>query len=251
MSKKIKDTDYLYITAYLRARESSLLSQERIGRMLEAKTVEDAAKVLEECGYGDMSNVDAAVLEEKLAERLDVVMQDLSRTAPDKSMIDVFRVKYDYHNAKVIIKSEMSGSDNEVLYSGAGRVAPDVMKDAYLRDDLKALPTILGDAMRSAKDVLARTDDPRLADFVLDKAFYKEFSKLASESGSEFLMEYGKLSVDSANLRTAVRAVRMKKDAAFLKTVLAEGGTVSTERFLAAVASNTPMAAVFAGSLYA
>ena len=248
MSKAIKDTDYLYITAYLRAREASLLSAERISRMLDAKTNEDAAKVLEECGYGDVVGIDAAALEKKLSERRDSVMQDLARLSPSKEIVDVFRVKYDYHNAKVLIKAEAAGTDGAPLLSEAGRVLPERMADAFLRDELKGLPTMLGDAVREAKDVLARTDDPRLADFVLDKAYYKEFIRLAEESGSDFLVTYGKLSVDSANLRTAVRAARMSKDGAFLKNVIAEGGSVSRERLVSALSSGTQLAGLYAGT---
>lgn len=248
MSKKIKDTDYLYITAYIRARESSLLSGERIDRMLEAKTTEDAAKVLEECGYDDMANISQAKLEKKLSDHRDGIMRDLTFIAPSEDIVDVFRVKYDYHNAKVLIKAEASASDGSALLSAAGRISPEVLSDAYVRDDLKMLPTVLGDAMREAKDTLARTDDPRLADFVLDRAYYKEFSKLAVESGSEFFVGYGRLAVDSANLRTTVRAARLNKDSAFLRNVLSEGGNVGRERLMTAFSSSLPLASIYAGT---
>ena len=51
MSNKLKDTDFLYISTRLRSMENRLLSRERMERMLEARTDEDAAKVLSECGY--------------------------------------------------------------------------------------------------------------------------------------------------------------------------------------------------------
>ena len=50
MSKKIKDTEYLYLSTKIRAMESRLLDRERMDRMLEAATVEDAAKVLWKAG---------------------------------------------------------------------------------------------------------------------------------------------------------------------------------------------------------
>jgi len=45
------------------------------------------------------------------------------------------------------------------------------------------------------------------------------------------------LNIDAANLRSAVRAVRMKKDAAFLRTVLIAGGDVSVGRLSQAAVS--------------
>ena len=50
---KVKDTNYLAITAMLAARETKMLSAERMERMIDAPTNEEAAKILEECGYGD------------------------------------------------------------------------------------------------------------------------------------------------------------------------------------------------------
>lgn len=248
MSKKIKDTDYLYITSYIRARESSLLTSERINRMLDSKSVEDAVKVLEECGYGVMTNLSSVGLEKKFSDRRDSIMRDISSSSPSKDIVGTFRAKYDYHNAKVLIKSEAADSDGKTLLSGAGRIHPEVLADAYVRDDLKMLPSLLAEAMREAKDVLARTDDPRLADFVLDKAYYSEFSRLAAESGSEFLVKYGKLTIDSANLRTAVRSARMDKDTSFLRTVLTDGGNIGLERILSVFSSNAPLASLYMGT---
>ena len=47
MAKKLKDTDYLFISTYLRAREKNLLTAARMERMIDAPNVEDAAKVLD------------------------------------------------------------------------------------------------------------------------------------------------------------------------------------------------------------
>ena len=48
MSSKWKDTDYLFISTRLRALESKMLTRERMERMLEARSNEDAVKVLAE-----------------------------------------------------------------------------------------------------------------------------------------------------------------------------------------------------------
>ena len=50
-----KKEAYLCISAMLRAREPRLLSNEKAERMLDAAAFEDAAKLLTDCGYPDMS----------------------------------------------------------------------------------------------------------------------------------------------------------------------------------------------------
>ena len=48
---KIKDTEYLYASARVRALEAKLISREVIERMLDAESASDAAKILQELGY--------------------------------------------------------------------------------------------------------------------------------------------------------------------------------------------------------
>ena len=53
---RTRDTEYLYATTRIRSLERTLLNEERKGRMLEAQSFEDLAKMLSELGYGDMQN---------------------------------------------------------------------------------------------------------------------------------------------------------------------------------------------------
>ena len=65
---KIKETDYLFLSTRVKCLECSLLSRERMERMLEARTVEDAAKVLQECGYAEMARVSQEELDQVIAQ---------------------------------------------------------------------------------------------------------------------------------------------------------------------------------------
>ena len=64
---KLKDTEYLSISARVRAMENRLLTRERMERMVEARSDEDAAKVLLECGYGGLPTLTPGALDELLA----------------------------------------------------------------------------------------------------------------------------------------------------------------------------------------
>ena len=50
MAKTIKDTDYLVISARVKALETGLLTAERMEQILDAKSGEDAGKLLQEGG---------------------------------------------------------------------------------------------------------------------------------------------------------------------------------------------------------
>ena len=69
MSKKTKDLDYLaMLSSMLRAREASMLGRDRMDRMLAAGSYAEAAKLLAECGYEDLSGADAAGIDAALTK---------------------------------------------------------------------------------------------------------------------------------------------------------------------------------------
>ena len=230
----IKDTDYLFLSTRVKALERSLLTRERMERMLESRTAEDAAKVLQECGYGEMSRVGQQELDKMIADQRHKTMEDLSSVAPDPRLIDVFKIKYDYHNIKVLLKAEAMGTTADHLLVEAGRVPTQQLAEGLRTAELKGVSYTLRRAVSQAREVLSSTGDPQLADFVLDKAYFAEMFELARATGSSFLEGYVRISIDAANLRSLVRVQRMGKGPEFLRSVLFEGGNIDVGRVLAA-----------------
>lgn len=242
---KLKDTDYLAVSARIRAMENRLLTRERMEKMLEARSNDEAAKVLSECGYGEFGTFSPIVVEEKLVQARKDIYADLRSSVPDPNLIDVFRIKYDYHNAKVLIKSEAMGSPADRLLVEGGRYPSAVLHEDYNKEDLRNCTKPFQEAVMRAKETLSTSGDPQAADFILDKAYFAEMLSAAEETESTYLTNFVKLSIDVANLRAAVRASRMERGADFLSQVLVPGGNVS-EKSVAA-AEEAGLAALFAG----
>ena len=157
--------------------------------------------------------------------------------------MELFRLKYDYHNAKAVLKGEAMGVDPLRLMSSSGRVAPEKLKAAFDEERVSDLPPVLGAAMVEAGSTLARTANPQLADFELDRACFDEMKTIAAELDNPFLAGYVKLLIDAANLKSAVRTARMRKSADFLSSVLIKGGA-DVDRI--AAADGDGLAAIFA-----
>ena len=229
-----KKEAYLCLSAMLRAREPKLLNNDRAERMLDASSFEEAAKLLTDCGYSDMSELSAKEIEDSLSQRRTDLFAELESLAPDKAIVDLFRMKYDYHNAKTIIKAEAMETDALRLLSQCGRVDGAKLLALYNDDRCSELPKIFGEAMVEAKAVLARSSNPQMADFVLDKAYFAELTATAKEIGNDFITGYVQLLIDSTNLKSAVRTLRMGKSAEFMADALVPGGMVGTDRLMAA-----------------
>lgn len=229
--EKIEDIDYLYASARLRCLERDLLNREKMDRMIEAKTMEDVAKVLAESNYPELAPQTLAEVEQMLSEARLETFKLLDSMAPDPRLIDVFKVKFDYHNIKTILKGEQgeSGGYRELL-SPCGRVPAAALQDAMREGSYSDLPKPMRKAIEEARETLARTADPQLTDCILDIACYTEMLAIAKETGSAFLVGYVKLLIDSINLRTAIRVKRMGKGFDFLRASLIEGGDIAVSR---------------------
>ncbi len=234
---------YLCLSAMLRARETRMLTADRAARMLEASGFEESVKLLADCGYEDLSGLNAAGIDAALSERRAAILSELENLVPDKALVELFRLKYDYHNAKAVLKGEAMGVDPLRLMSSSGRVAPEKLKAAFDEERVSDLPPVLGAAMVEAGSTLARTANPQLADFELDRACFDEMKTIAAELDNPFLAGYVKLLIDAANLKSAVRTARMRKSADFLSSVLIKGGA-DVDRI--AAADGDGLAAIFA-----
>lgn len=253
---RVKDRDYLALTAMLRAREAKMLDRDRIERMLSAADFADAAKLLADCGYEDMSAMNASQLDAALNARKKAIYEEIGRMCPERSLVDIFRLKYDYHNAKVLVKAGALGAgtdgtaaatttaaggaaggmagtaggaagSGQRLLSQLGRVPAGKLADAVAEARYSEVPEVLAGAIQEAQVVLAKTGNSQAAEFILDRAYHKELKILAEKQDSTYLKGYVKVLIDAANLGAAVRTVRMKKGVDFLMTALFEGGNAS------------------------
>ncbi len=224
-----KDTDYLSVSARIRAMETRLLNRERMDRMIEARDTADAMKVLTECGYPEGGSLDAV-----LAQARADVFRDMTSASPEPRLVELFQLKYDYHNAKTLIKAQAVQTDPQRLLMPGGRYEPAKLLDAWQREDLRDCSELFRSAIAQAQTCLAETRDPQQADLILDRACYAEMAALARDLESPYLQGYVRLAVDVANLRTAVRVARMGREADFLRQALLPGGNVSEQTIAAA-----------------
>lgn len=220
----IKDTDYLAVSARVRAMENRMLTRERMDRMIDARDTAEARKVLAECGYDDGTELDTA-----LARARAEAFRDMERSVPDPRLVEVFQIKYDYHNAKAILKAQATGGDPERLLLEGGRYAPGELLESWRRESLSACSPTFQSAMEQGRRALEEERDPQRADLILDRACYEEMGQLARALDSPFLEGYVRLCVDVANLRAAVRISRMGREGEFLRQALLPGGNVSEQ----------------------
>ena len=250
MSKNtIKDTDLLYLGSVLRAREAKMMTRDKLERLLDASDYDDAAKIVADNGYPDMSGMSHTEIDNALGEYAAALFNELSAVPTARPIIDIFRSRYDYHNIKVLVKAMGANAPGDHLLSKSGRVPAGVITEAFNTGERRDLPEPMRHAISHAVGILSRTSDPQLSDIDVDRRYFAELLDMANAIGSSFVTGYVQLLIDSANLRTLVRTLRMKKDAGFLKNALIDNGTVRKDRLLAVSPSGEELRELFTASV--
>lgn len=227
--KPIKEVDYLYASGRIRALEGALLTRERANRMIDAKTLEEAFRQLADCGYDSPAAFSPEALEQVLSAKRIWLFDTIAPMIPEKRIVDTFRVRYDIHNVKVLLKARDLSPQTKLPFQDFGRVPADRLTVMVRESDLRNMPKTLATAVAEAGELLARTGDPQLMDIHLDRVCLKEMLDLALAINSPFLAGYIRLLIDATNLRILVRIQKMGNKSLSLGQALIPGGNIPLE----------------------
>lgn len=229
---KFRDTDYLGVSAYVRALENSLLTRDQFEQLITAKSYDEEVKLLQSFGYSELEPKHPEAIDADLTLVRAEALEELGAALPDAGVLDVFRMKYDYHNIKAMLKAEVMDVSPGAMLADLGRISVEELYIAQRDNDGSNLPGRLASAVYVGREVLSKTRDPQLFDVAVDKWYFRDLLETAERTGSDFLVGYVKLQIDAANLRTLVRTLRMGKDENFLRGVLFKDGEITIEELL-------------------
>ena len=199
MAKTIKDTDYLVISARVKALETGLLTAERMEQILDAKSGEDAGKLLQEWGYPQLDPRRPEAMDAALSAVREATLADLAEGTPDARYIDLFKVKYDYHNVKALLKAEAVGTAPDRMLMDMGRVSTAELAEAVRSRELDGLPETLAAAVVEAREVL----DTGLADmmmFSINPSYDYQHGEYANGSATERMALYRRCEAEGVGI---------------------------------------------------
>ena len=236
MSKAIKskDTQYAYSVSRIRAIERKLLDKGKLDRMVEAKSPEEALKVLQEADYGnrDSDSLNIYEYENLLKDESKKVYSLLKEIAPEPDVFDLFLISNDYHNIKVILKSEFSGQDCDSLLVESGSIPSHKLKTMVRDRDWTSMPAIMRAAIEECIQTYNKTLDPQVIDIILDKASYKQMKEISIKSGNRFIEDLVTLLIDLSNIKVFLRVKALNKSWDFLQKVLIPDGSINSTTFI-------------------
>jgi len=233
---RILEEDYAYATARVRAIERRLTDASGFDRLIDAETTDDAMKQLMESCFGDGTDAGRQGWEMMLDQEPERVLAFLAGLMPHPEILDLFRLRDDYLNAKRLLKMMYQGQDLTAFAGKSGGTVPvPVLLQAIVERRYGTLPDIMGEAVSEAMTEFGKKADPRDIDLVLDRAVFLHMNTLAAEIGNPFLTELVALMTDMANIRIAIRGKLTGEARDFFQKAILSGGSIDPARFRAAV----------------
>ena len=220
--------DYTYANARIRFRETRLLSDADIGRLLSAKDSASCMRILKDKGWGDSASDETP--DEILRAEENKLWAFIGEIVPDKGVFDFFLAPNDFHNLKVSLKCITRGQKPDGMFIQNAVTDPQIIFDAVEKREYDRLPAHLSGVAKEAMTVLLQTSDGQLCDIIVDRACLDEVSRLKDESDSDIVRLYCELFVASADIRIAVRSAKTKKSHDFIARSLAQCSSLNVEK---------------------
>ena len=225
---------YVYTVARLRGMENHLLDSAFFSRLIDSASIDDAVKALGETSYSQWisqsgtANFDKAIDSEMLA-----TCEELKSFVPDKELLDLFRLPYDFHNVKVLLKGlfKVRGGDTEGrrydLLSKLGTIETEELMNAIETEEYGFLPYGLTDLIPQCWQLWDQTKNAQAVELLIDHQMFKAMLKVAEDLKMPDIIQWVRFKIDAENLRAAIRLARMKYDSAKALPFFHEGGTIS------------------------
>ena len=229
---------YGYSVARLRAMEKRSLDSATLQRMVDSEDLQAALKILGETSYAQWlvelksdSDFDKAI-EAELA----YVYDELEKFVPDRELITICRLPYDFHNIKVLIKSSIRQRRNQEkrwdLLTAMGSIPTDDLIVAVESDDYRLLPYGLSSLLPGCFSLWEQGQDILEVEKRLDSFLFHTMLTLATKTPVQGLVSWVRGRIDAENIRNLARLRRFDMELSQVTGFLHEGGWVSMERLL-------------------
>ena len=229
----MKDIDYATAVARVKVHETQLLTDDDIDRLIGAKTIDEAAALLNEKGYSSQG----APAEQLLDNQLENTWAFIREIAPDFSEFHFLLVKNDFHNLKAVLKGAVTGKPYESICLFPTITSLDTLKTAIDEQRWSLLPAYMQKTAEKAYDYFVSTLDGQLSDICIDKGSINAVVLLSKDNKDSFIRDLGELIAATYILRIAVRCSKLQMSREFIFDALPDCQSVDKSALCSAAAA--------------
>ncbi len=212
---------YAYACARLSALHKRLVEPQTIQRMLDGSAA-DAMRALSDVRYGNLSDATESDVERMIEREMTDAMQEVKELSPNPAVTDLFLLRADVQNLKVLLKARLL-NQSEAAFTPGGLFDHDTLTAIVKEKQYAALPELLRDALEALEKRLEIRVEPQVISIALDRAYLAHALK-QSEKHPVF-SQYFRAEADFDNVLTFLRLRAMGASIEMLdEVILPEAG---------------------------
>lgn len=196
-------TKYANAVAAVKAMENTLLTGNDLEQLINAQS---------------MAEINSLVMAKKGEKSIstEAIWEMIHDYAPDSKELEILLYKNDFHNLKASLKAIVSGKSPEKYY-----IRPTNLNLNHLTEkEYGSLPDYIRNTAYEAYDLIVGTSDGQLVDSFIDSALLLAIQKSSESFGGDFMKKYARLITVCADIKTAYRCSKMKKQKNFLERAI-------------------------------
>ena len=214
----MKDTDYAYAVARIRANEGKLLTGAQVEALTDAPSFERALQDLKNLGW--LADDGEAEISTIIGRQNAALWDLLQAVVPDKDDLGALTALNDFFNLKAALKCMLTEQDPTPLYQMPTLLDLDALTENVNAHAFDRLPPFLAACAKRAFEAAHRTESGQSADILVDEAALRFLADKAEETGSDLLREIFRFLCDSTNIKVALRCARTGKDLSFTESAV-------------------------------
>lgn len=227
----IKDIDYKAINTLIRTYELKLLQKDDFERLLKADDLKATLDTLKATDYefDQEELLQTKQFNEMLMAHLADVYRELYEVAPQPQLLDLFTLRYTYHNLKVLLKDLFLESNQETLLIPIGSLSVDQLKTLVSSGKNDNAHPLMVEAVRLTKEDFEERQLIEAVTVYMDTYYLRHLRAISDDLQNEDISAITDTLIDLYNLTTLVRSLNQGKPRSHLHALLSSSGTISKQ----------------------
>ena len=213
----MRDTDYAYCVARIRANERYLLKDKDLSELIDSKNFDSAIAYLLDKKWisekGEISNC--------IKYQSEKLWQLLSESVPDKKELDILCTVNDFFNIKAAVKCHFTGKEPYDYYVKPTTLNLEELTEKVSSHKFSAIEGAKGKCAEESYKTACLTENGQNADIIIDRACIDEIRRYANEKSGVTAEICGFL-CDTTNIKIAFRCALTDKKKDFTETAIGE-----------------------------
>ncbi len=231
------DSYFLFITGMVRALENRLLGRGNFEAMLRFETGDDVVNILKGTSYSslpvlNMEPFSAEILIKKVRGEL---FDFIDRYSLDTGAGYIFRLDYDYHNMKILLRRKIFSDGAGDILSDSGTISIESMTEIFEHEDYASLPVFMREAVSAAIEGYFGMKKIFIINPLFDRFLFADLLSSGASEKSALIRNYIRVRIDAANIMALLRINGRSAADEYADYLFVEGGVIDAGIFRAGV----------------